>query len=393
MDRPVETRRAAAAESNGGASGWLVGLLVVLVGVLVWRMLTGGPGPLHDADAERRPAAPRGDFRPEEQAQIQLYRDAVPSVVHVTSALLAQHRLSRDVFEIPRGAGSGFIWNDQGHIVTNNHVIEGAHSAHVTLQDGSSLPARLVGRDRNNDIAVLKIDAPADTLRPIPVGTSADLQIGQNVFAIGDPFGFSATLTKGLISGLDREFPAGDGRKITGVIQTDAAINPGNSGGPLLDSAGRLIGMNTAIVSPSGAYAGIGFAVPVDTINDSVTQLIRGESVEPPWLGVGMFFDSEVEQAIENGLIDQQGVLVRQVYPGGPAAEAGIQPTRRGPRGGVVPGDLIVAIDGRPVRQTNELRSIIRGRRVGESVTLTLVREGERRDVEVRLQAAPFLEQ
>jgi S1-C subfamily serine protease len=393
MDRSLSGQRQTAGYSQNGASGWLVAILVILVGVLVWRMLTSGPGPLHDPDARQRAAAPRNDLWADEQAQIDLYREAVPSVVHVTSALLAQNRFSRDIFEIPRGAGSGFIWNEQGHIVTNNHVIEGAARAHVTLQDGSSWPARLVGRDRTNDIAVLKIDAPADKLRPIPVGESAQLQIGQTVFAIGDPFGFSATLTKGLISGLDREVSGENGQKITGVLQTDAAINPGNSGGPLLDSAGRLIGMNTAIISPSGAYAGIGFAVPVDTINEVATRLIRGETAARPALGIAIFSDSIVEQAVDNGIIEQPGALVQDVYPGGAAEEAGIQPTRRNQRGGVEPGDLIVAIDGQPVRRNSDLLDQLRQRQVGDTVTITVLRDGERRDIRVTLQPAPFIDQ
>ena len=391
MDRSLEPRRTASGDTSGGASGWLVALLLVLVGVLVWRMLTGGPGPLHDPDAAPRAAAPRLEFAPEEAAQIKLYRDSVPSVVHVTSALLAQDR-SQNIFEIPRGAGSGFIWNDDGHIVTNNHVIAGAARAHVTLYDGSSLSARLVGKDEANDIAVLKIDAPPDKLQPIPIGTSADLQIGQNVFAIGDPFGFSATLTTGVISGLDRQFAGGDNQTITGVIQTDAAINPGNSGGPLLDSAGRLIGMNTAIVSPSGAYAGIGFAIPVDTINETVTALIRGESVAKPWMGIVISSDSTVEQAVESGLIDQRGVLVQDVYREGPAAEAGLRGMRRGRLGGVIPGDLIVAVNGQEIRLREELLSFIRKRKVGETLTVTIIRDGQRIELPVTLEATPLLE-
>jgi S1-C subfamily serine protease len=301
--------------------------------------------------------------------------------------------LSRDIFEIPRGAGSGFIWSDEGYIVTNNHVIAGAQRARVTLHDGSSWSARPVGRDRINDIAVLKIDAPAEKLAPIPIGTSADLEIGQNVFAIGDPFGFSATLTKGLISGLDREIPGQNNDKISGVIQTDAAINPGNSGGPLLDSSGRLIGMNTAIVSPSGAYAGIGFAIPVDTINETVTQLIRGEPTGRPWLGIGMESDSIVEQALESGVIDQQGVLVRDVYPGGPADEAGLLGHRRNDRGDVVPGDLIVAVNGEPVLRNADLQSIIRQQKVGEQITVTVLRDGETMDLPITLQAMPLFEE
>jgi S1-C subfamily serine protease len=391
MDRSLEPRRTVSGNTSGGASGWLVALLLVLVGVLVWRMLTGGPGPLHDPDAEPRAAAPRIDFAPEEEAQIALYRNCVPSVVHVTSATLRQNLLGRDILEIPRGAGSGFIWNDDGHIVTNNHVIAGAQTAYVTLYDGSSLSARLVGRDAANDIAVLKIDAPTDKLRPIPIGTSADLQIGQNVFAIGDPFGFSATLTTGVISGLDREFPSASNQTITGVIQTDAAINPGNSGGPLLDSSGRLIGMNTAIISPSGAYAGIGFAIPVDTINETVTALIRGESAKP-WMGIVMFSDSNVEHAVESGLIDRRGVLVQEVYADGPAAAAGLRGTRRGRRGEVIPGDLIVAIDGQEIRLKDELLAFIRKRRVGETLTVTIIRDGQRIELPVTLQATPLLE-
>ena len=392
MDRSLEPRRTASGTTGGGgASGWLVALLLVLVGVLVWRMLTGGPGPLHNPEAAPRAAAPRADLPPEEDAQIRLYRDSVPSVVHVTSALLAQDRISRDIFEIPRGAGSGFVWNDEGHIVTNNHVIAGAQRAHVTLYDGSSWSAWLVGKDEANDIAVLKIDAPADKLRPIPITTSADLQIGQNVFAIGDPFGFSATLTTGVISGLDREFDGGGDRTITGVIQTDAAINPGNSGGPLLDSAGRLIGMNTAIISPSGAYAGIGFAIPVDTINETVTVLIRGESVAKPWMGIAMFSDSIVEQAVESGLIDQRGVLVQHVYPDGPAAVAGLRGTRRGRRGEVMPGDLIVAINGQEIRLRDDLLSLIAKQQVGDTLTVTFIRDGRRQELEVTLQPMPLI--
>ena len=241
-------------------NAWLVVLLLIAVSAVLlrntglWRWVGQSPS------AEPRAIQPRGDLAEDEKSTIELFKQASPSVVHITSIAVRRDRLNFNLMQIPEGTGSGFIWDEAGHIVTNYHVISSGNSAMVTLSDNTSLQAQLVGVEPDKDLAVLKIDPPPSPLRPIPVGTSKDLQVGQKVFAIGNPFGLDQTLTTGVISGLGREIPSDKlgGRTIEGVIQTDAAVNPGNSGGPLLDSAGRLIGVNTAIVSPSGAYAGVG---------------------------------------------------------------------------------------------------------------------------------------
>jgi S1-C subfamily serine protease len=223
---------------------------------------------------------PRGELAADEQSTIALYKRCAPSVVHITSLARQTNPYTLNVQQIPRGTGSGFVWSKDGFVVTNYHVIQGASGATVTLADGTSHRARLVGAYPDKDLAVLRIDAPAAALYPIDVGTSADLQVGQKVFAIGNPFGLDQTLTTGVISALNREIESVTGRPIRGVVQTDAAINPGNSGGPLLDSYGRLIGVNTAIASPNGASAGIGFAIPVDEVNRVVPELIaKGKAV------------------------------------------------------------------------------------------------------------------
>ncbi len=244
---------------------------------------------------------------------------ASPSVVYLTSLALKRDIFSLNLFEIPHGAGSGFVWDQDGHIITNFHVIQEASGARVTLADHSVWDAQLVGTAPDQDLAVLYINAPKHQLKPIAIGTSGDLQVGQKVFAIGNPFGLDQTLTTGIISALGREINAVTGRTISGVIQTDAAINPGNSGGPLLDSAGRLIGVNTAIYSPSGVSTGIGFAVPVDTVNRVVPQLIRHGRIIRPGLGVRIADDATARRF---GL---QGVLIIQVEKGSAAETAGLR--------------------------------------------------------------------
>src|SRR5688572_20773324 len=256
-------------------------LLLLVAGALVYTVVRGR-GDRGDAStgsatavvAEPRAITPRGDLSSDEQSTIELFKRTSPSVVHVTSVDVRRGRLSLNMFEIPQGTGSGFIWDSEGHVVTNFHVIQNGSRAEVTLNDNTVWRASIVGTAPDKDVAVLKIDAPRDKLTKIMVGVSNNLQVGQKVFAIGNPFGLDQTLTTGVISGLGREIQSVTKRPIQGVIQTDAAINPGNSGGPLLDSAGRLIGVNTAIYSPSGAYAGIGFAVPVDIVNRIVPQLV-----------------------------------------------------------------------------------------------------------------------
>jgi S1-C subfamily serine protease len=240
-----------------------------------------------------------------------------------------------------------------------------------------------VGFEADKDLAVLKIDAPKRILQPIVVGTSADLEVGQKVFAIGNPFGFDQTLTTGVISGLGREIESVTGRPIQGVIQTDAAINPGNSGGPLLDSSGRLIGINTAIVSPSGAYAGIGFAVPVDFVNRMVPQIIRYGKVRKPALGVRIAEDHVVRY------LGAQGVLVVNVTKGGPAERAGMRPTRQDARGRILLGDLIVSVDGNPIEGSKDLFRILDSHNIGDKVKLRVRRPAGEAELEVTLQAQP----
>ena len=260
--------------------------LLIVAAVVGWLLFQTFRPTLHDPRAVSRPVEARGDLASDERNTIDIFRNAAPSVVYITSIALRRNLFSLNVQEIPQGTGSGFIWDSQGRIVTNYHVISDANRLEVTLADHSSWKAVLVGAAPDRDLAVLQISAPADTLRPIAVGESKNLLVGQKVFAIGNPFGLDQTLTTGVVSALGREITAATGRTIHDVIQTDAAINPGNSGGPLLDSAGRLIGVNTAIFSPSGASSGIGFAVPVGEVNRVVPQIIAKGKLIRPGLGI-----------------------------------------------------------------------------------------------------------
>ncbi|MCI3953141.1 MAG: 2-alkenal reductase, partial [Burkholderiales bacterium] len=284
-----------------------------------------------------------------------------------------------DVMQVPKGTGSGFIWADRGHVVTNFHVIQGS-GARVTLSDQSTWRAALVGAFPDRDIAVLRIDAPKEKLTPIALGTSKDLQVGQKVYAIGNPFGLDQTLTTGIISALNREIESLTQRTIQGVIQTDAAINPGNSGGPLLDSAARLIGVNTAIFSPSGAFAGIGFAIPVDEVNRIVPRLIRDGKFIRPALGI-----QAAPPQFSTSLGIKKGVAVLGVLPRSPAQAAGIRPFQRGPGGEVIAGDVIIAIEGTPVGNIDELLNALERHQPGETVKVTVLREGKTIEIPVQL--------
>jgi S1-C subfamily serine protease len=331
--------------------------------------------------SQTRPVAPRGVFLPEEQTAIRIFDEAKPSVAYITTLVYRRDMFTFNVFEIPQGTGSGFIWDEAGHVVTNFHVIYQTENVQVTLSDQSKWKAKIVGTAPDYDLAVLRIDAPKEKLRPILIGTSSDLRVGQSVYAIGNPFGLDQTLTTGVISALGREIESMTRRPIQGVIQTDAAINPGNSGGPLLDSAGRCIGVNTAIYSPSGAYAGVGFAVPVDTVNRFIPQLIQHGKIIQPGLGIKALEDS---QAREFGI---EGVLVLSVEQRGAAARAGIQPTRYDNEGNVVLGDIIVSVDGQNIRTSDDLYRSLANRQVGDEVQVEVVRGGRRRTVKVTLQA------
>jgi S1-C subfamily serine protease len=337
--------------------------------------LAGLPaGAQKPADAQPRTVSPRGPLGADEQANIDLFRRVSPSVVHITTLETQRDMFSMNVMQVPRGTGTGFVWDDKGHIVTNFHVIQGGSGARVTLADQTSFNAKLVGAFPDRDLAVLKIDAPQGKLPPIAVGTSRDLQVGQRVYAIGNPFGLDQTLTLGIVSALNREIESFNGRTIRGVVQTDAAINPGNSGGPLLDSAGRLIGVNTQIASPSGASAGIGFAIPVDEVNRIVPRVIRDGRFVRPAIGV-----TAGAPNLNRALNLPRGVAVVDVGSGSPAAKAGLQAFRRERDGSIVAGDVITAIDNEPVADLDGMLAQLERRSPGDSVTLTVWRAGQTR--------------
>ena len=346
-----------------------VGLMIGAPAPAWWPSTLSGISNAYAAVAEPRAVTPRGPLGADEKANIALFKSASPSVVHITTLEYARDFFSPDVMQIPRGTGSGFVWDEQGRIVTNFHVIQGANAATITLSDQSTWKARLVGAFPDRDLAVLQIDTPREKLKPIPIGTSRDLVVGQRVYAIGNPFGLDQTLTTGIISALNREIESVTQRKIHGVIQTDAAINPGNSGGPLLDSAGRLIGVNTTIYSPSGASAGVGFAIPVDEINRIVPRLIRDGKFERPVLGV-----QYAPEQLAAALGIKKGIAVLDVAQGGPAGIAGMKPFTRDVFGNIVAGDIIIAIDNRPVNNMDELFEALEARQPGDVISLTVLR-------------------
>ncbi len=351
-------------------------ILVVAVGVLVWDRWLRPPPALHDPDAVPRAVTPRPDLQPVEDLGIRINRRVAPSVVHIRNLALVRD-WDFNLAEVAQGEASGFVWDDRGYIVTNFHVVNGGDRFTVTLGDGTTAHADLVGTAPDKDLAVLAVDGiDPSKLPPVAIGTSKDLQVGQIVFAIGNPFGLDHTMTSGIISGLGREIRSKTHHLIRDVIQTDAAINPGNSGGPLLDSAGRVIGVNTAIVSPSGGSAGVGFAVPIDTVNRIVPMLIRGEKPESPGLGVSVLEPGQV------GGIGIDGLLVRQVYEGGPGAAAGLRGLSLDRRTGeLILGDVIVAIDGHRVRSQTDLFDVLDGKSPGDVVQVKVVRS--RREIVV----------
>jgi S1-C subfamily serine protease len=373
------------------ASPWLTPLLTLLVlcSLLYLGMWLWSEYKAHREAQERniygtpREITPRGELSDIEKTNIAIYKKTKPSVVHITSMGLERDFWSMDVQEVPEGTGSGFIWDQGGHIVTNYHVIERARAAHVTLADHTTWRASLVGAAPDKDLAVLHIDVPKSKLVPITVGRSEDLQVGQMAYAIGNPFGLDLTFTTGVISALDRQIQSVTKRSIKNVIQTSAAINPGNSGGPLLDSAGRLIGINTAIYSPSGGNIGIGFAIPVDEINRVVPLLIKKGKLERAGLGIQLLDD---KLARELGV--DKGVVIRRILPGSPAAKAGLQPMRWVQSGlfqRIRLGDIIVAINDKPVEKVNDYFDILEKFKTGDTVTLTILRNDEELKVEVTL--------
>ncbi len=307
-----------------------------------------------------RAVTPRGDLAAVESSTVALFETAAPSVVYIFTSGGGG------------GAGSGLMWDRAGHVVTNNHVVEGARDVSVRLDDGEAVNARIVGTAPDYDLAVVRLADTRAALRPISIGTSADLKVGQAVFAIGNPFGLARTLTTGVISALNRPLPTANERVVRGAIQTDAAINPGNSGGPLLDSAGRLIGVNTAILSDTGANSGIGFAVPVDIVNRIVPRLIRDGKVARPGIGVVVMGEDTVAR------LGVSGLVVSRVLPGSSAERAGLQPANLERR---MLGDIITRVNGVAVRSVSDLASELAAAGIGAQVELTVVNRGQRRTV------------
>jgi S1-C subfamily serine protease len=326
-----------------------------------------------------RAVAPAAPLEAEESHTIQIFERTAPSVVYIVNSALYRQLFSRNVYEVPQGAGSGFVWSQAGYIVTNFHVVYNADSLTVVLADQSEHEARVVGVDPDHDLAVVQIQVAKEKLSPILVGSSHDLKVGQKVLAIGNPFGLDHTLTTGVVSALHRSIESMTKRTIENAIQTDAAINPGNSGGPLLDSGGRLIGINTMIVSPSGAFSGIGFAVPVDMVNDIVPQLIQHGRVTRAGIGVSLLPDSLARRSV------RQGVIIGKVFPGGPADRAGLRGTTQGHSAQL--GDVIMALDGEPVDTGDDLLRLLGRRKAGEQVRLEILRDGQIREVTVKLEA------
>ncbi|MFH7326188.1 S1C family serine protease [Desulfurivibrio sp. C05AmB] len=352
-------------------------LLVIIIAGWWWFFHEGTEAPL--PPPEPREITARGDLAAAEKTAIEIFSAASPAVLFITTIELRRSLFSLNIYELPRGTGSGFIWDQDGHVVTNYHVIEDANRVEVTLADQSSWSGRVVGVAPDKDLAVLKIDAPAERLTSLRIGTSSDLLVGQQVFAIGNPFGLDQTMTSGIVSALGREIRAVTGRTIQGVIQTDAAINPGNSGGPLLDSAGRLIGVNTAIYSPSGGSAGIGFAVPVDVVNRVVPEIIRYGRVIQPGLGITVAHEQLARR------LGVEGVLIVNIRPGSSAEASGLRGSRQ-VGGDLILGDVIIAVAGAPVRNFDELRNRMDNFRVGDAVDLTIIRDGEEMLVNVVLE-------
>ncbi|MCI0415543.1 trypsin-like peptidase domain-containing protein [bacterium] len=362
----------------GVAIGVILGL--VFGGVVLRQWKITDKGGLSDFKSRSSALADETNLLPDEKNTVQVFEKVAPSVVFITSLARQRDFFSLDVMEIPQGSGSGFVWDSKGNVVTNYHVIANADSLSVTLSDGSSFPAKVVGSEPNKDIAVLRIEAPESKLKAVPVGSSDKLIVGQKVLAIGNPFGLDQTLTVGIVSALGRQIRSTTQRTISDVIQTDAAINPGNSGGPLLDSQGRLIGVNTAIVSPSGAYAGIGFAVPVNTVKSIVPQLIEHGKVVRPGLGVSIISDSVAQR------LNIEGVIIGEVPDGSEAERAGLQGIKRNLRGEVELGDVIIGIDDKEVENIDDLGNALEKHKVGETVTVKFLRDGKEKTVKVRLQ-------
>ncbi len=368
--------------------GLLVGLLLAQ-GVQV--SLTLGP-PRAEAATAASPAPPLpapapaqapppDDLYADERRDIEVFRRAAASTVFITTSTVQRDMFSPDLYEVPKGTGSGFLWDSLGHVVTNFHVVQGGNAFSVTLADHSTVAAQLIGAAPDKDLAVLQLKGAPEKLEPLETGRSHDLLVGQRVLAVGNPFGLDHSLTVGVVSALGRQLKSPGGRTIRDVIQTDAAINPGNSGGPLLDSHGRLIGVNSAIYSPSGAFAGIGFAVPVDTVKRLVPQLIKHGTPVEPGIGVTLLPDAYAAR------IGLEGAVLYEVARGSPAAKAGLVGLHRDRFGRLELGDVVVAVNGGKVKDSDDLFYAFEAAGIGQEIALTVVRGRAKREVKVTLEA------
>ena len=329
-----------------------------------------------------RPVAqPMGDLGADERVNMEVFEQASPSVTYITNKKFRRDYFSLNVTEIPQGTGSGFLWDSKGHIVTNFHVIYEADGIEVKLMDGKRYDATVVGADPDHDLAVLQINPTNLNISPLMIGNSSDLRVGQKVLAIGNPFGLDSTLTTGIISALDRTIQSMTKRYIHDVVQTDAAINPGNSGGPLLDSFGRLIGVNTAIISPSGTYSGVGFAVPVDTVNRIVTKLIKYGKVGRPGFGISLIPEHIMSR------IGIEGVGILEVSKGSSAADAGLREVKRLPNGRIELGDIIIEVDESEVKNSTDLVRIMDRHEVGDEVDIVIIRKNVKKTVRIIIQS------
>lgn len=335
---------------------------------------SGGP------EAQPRALAAPPTLGPDELVTVTVFEHASRSVAFIVNSAIRRDFFSLNPVEVRQGAGSGVVWDEFGHVITNFHVVYGADAVTVVLGENKEYEARVVGVAPDQDLAVLRIRAPKDELVPLPIGSAHDLRVGQKVLAIGNPFGLDHTLTTGIVSAMGRTIKSMTGRTIEDVIQTDAAINPGNSGGPLLDSSGRLIGINTQIVSPSGAFAGIGFAVPVEMVNRIVPQLIRHGKVIRAGIGVAVLSD------LITARWGVKGVVIRQVTAGGPADRAGLRGLRSLNGGRIALGDIVTAIDGESVRTVDGLLTIFDRHAAGDQVKVEVERDGASRTVTLKLE-------
>jgi len=386
------------------ATRWLAILLLIVAGALVYTVVVyrGGSSDKSSNDplaeqppvkytgpvAKAKTVTARGNLAADEKSTVQLFKNVSPAVVHITSMRRQRSQFNPNIRSAKTGTGSGFVWDSKGFIVTNYHVVQHADYVKIKFKNDTVLEGKIIGAAPDKDLAVIKVNPGGAKLPTIAVGSSKDLQVGQKVFAIGNPFGFDQTLTQGIVSGLGREIRSPGkhgrgGRPIYDVIQTDADINPGNSGGPLLDSAGRLIGVNTAIYSQTGQNAGIGFSVPVDTVNRFIPEIIAKGKVERPGLGITIGGDSQMSQ------LGIRGVLVVGVQPGSAAARAGIQGARSGARQQWILRDVIVGFNGHKVRSSSDLFRQLDRSKVGDTVELTLLRDKSKRKVKVTLQRLP----